>query len=209
MTPSHAERFIVEAGPSVPRAPNRVRYWIGRSILTLTGWSVDVRLPDEPKLIIIAAPHSSNWDFVYGLAAIFVTQLHFNFFGKHSLFAGPLGGLFRRVGGIPVDRSVPGGLVAETVRVFESRPTLLLALTPEGTRSRVTTWKRGFWHMAQAAQVPVAVAYIDYTRKKAGIEWLFRPTGDWEQDMRPVFEFYRTVGAKRPEDFAVEELPPR
>ncbi|PPE72407.1 glycerol acyltransferase [Solimonas fluminis] len=202
---AHTERFIVEAGPSVPRAPNAFRYWVGRSILTLTGWSVDVRLPDEPKLIIIAAPHSSNWDFVYGLAAIFVTQLHFNFFGKHTLFKGPLGGLFRRVGGIPVDRTAPGGLVAETVRIFESRPQLLLALTPEGTRSRVTVWKRGFWHMAQAANVPVAVAYIDYKRKKAGIEWLFRPTGNWEADMRPVFEFYRTVGAKRPDNFAVEQ----
>lgn len=165
-----------------------------------------MRLPDEPKMIVIAAPHSSNWDFVYGVAAIFVTQLHFNLFAKHTLFEGPLGWMFRAVGGIPVDRSAPGGLVAETVRVFESRPQLLLALTPEGTRSRITPWKRGFWHMAQAANVPVAVAYIDYRRRKVGIEMVFRPTDDWEADMRPVFAFYRTVGAKRPENFAVEDL---
>lgn len=198
-------QFVVEAGPSVPRAPGAFKYWLGRSILRAAGWSIDVRLPDEPKLIVIAAPHSSNWDFVYGVAAIFVTQLRFNLFAKHTLFEGPLGWLFRAVGGIPVDRSAPGGMVAETVRIIRSREQLLLALTPEGTRSRVTPWKRGFWHIAQAAEIPVAVAYIDYRRKKAGVEWVFRPTGDWEHDMRPVFEFYRGVGAKIPENFAVEE----
>ena len=195
---------VVDVGPRVPRVHNRFLYWLGRSILRAWGWRIHMRLPDEPRLIVIAAPHTSNWDFVFGIAAILASGLRFNWYAKHTLFTGPWGGFFRAIGGVPVDRSAPGGVVVQTADLFARSEQLMIALAPEGTRSRVTRWKRGFHHIALAARIPVAVGYIDYDRKQVGIEFLFRPTGDWEADMQPVFEFYRHIRAKRPQDFSVE-----
>lgn len=100
-------RVSIEAGPSVPRVRHPLRYAVGVAILRLTGWRVRVKLPDEPKMIIIVAPHTSNWDFVFGIAAIFALHLPIHWFAKHTLFQGLPGRFFRRLGGLPVDRSAP------------------------------------------------------------------------------------------------------
>lgn len=196
----------IDIGASVPRRHNRFLYALGAGILRLGGWRVDVRLPDMPKFIVIAAPHTSNWDFVYGMAAILLLQVRIDWFGKHSLFEGPLAGLFRALGGHPVNRSSAGGVVGQAVAAFQANRQLVLALAPEGTRARREHWKRGFYHMALQAGVPVATAYLDYGRRCIGIGPVFTPTGDWAADMRPVFAYYRGVVARRPENFAVETL---
>lgn len=199
--------YRIDIGASVPRWHNRPLNWLGRCVLGLSGWRIDVRLPDEPRLMVIFAPHTSNWDFVYGMAAALVIQLRVNFLGKHTLFEGPLGWLFRGLGGYPVRRDAPGGVVQQAIDAFNDNPRLVLAMAPEGTRALRAQWKRGFYHIAHGAGVPVAAAYIDYARKEVGIKLLFRTSGDWVADMKPVFGFYRSITAKRPENFAVEDLP--
>jgi 1-acyl-sn-glycerol-3-phosphate acyltransferase len=197
----------IELGASVPRRRNRFLHWLGSSILRIMGWRIDVVLPNHPKLIVILAPHTSNWDFVVGMAAILKIQARFNFYGKHQVFEPPFGFFFRWLGGMPVDRSAPGGVVEQTTRAFREHEQLIIALAPEGTRSLRTHWKRGFYHMANAAQVPVVCAYLDFRRRLVGVGPVFTPTGDWDRDMKPVFDFYRGIVPKRPEHFAVEELP--
>ncbi len=197
----------IEIGASVPRRRSRVLYWIGYCVLRAAGWRLDVRLPDLPKMVVIAAPHTSNWDFVFGMAAVLRLQLDLHWYAKHTLFASWLGPLFRWLGGLPVDRSAAGGVVRQTATAFAERRQLIIALAPEGTRSRREQWKRGFYHMASTAQVPIVAAYIDYARKQIGIGPVFTPSGDWARDMKPVFTFYRGIQAKRPQHFAVEELP--
>ncbi|MFA5940053.1 MAG: lysophospholipid acyltransferase family protein [Sinimarinibacterium sp.] len=196
----------IEIGPSVPRRTSRFLYCLGSTVLRLAGWRLDVRLPDLPRMVLIAAPHTSNWDFVLGMAAVLKIQVDLHWYAKHTLFETALSPLFRWLGGLPVDRSAAGGVVHQTARAFKERDQLVIALAPEGTRSRRTQWKRGFYHMAEAAEVPVVAAYIDYGRKEIGIGPTFTPSGDWNRDMKPVFEFYRGIKAKHPQNFAVEEL---
>lgn len=196
----------IEIGAAVPRRRNRALYWLGRTILGLAGWRIDVRLPDMPKMVIIAAPHTSNWDFVFGMAVVLKLQIDLHWYAKHTLFQTWMGPFFRWLGGLPVDRSAPGGVVTQTAAAFAEREQLIIALAPEGTRSRREQWKHGFYHMATAAQVPIVVAYIDYARKQVGIGPVFQPSGDWARDMKPVFEFYRGIRGKHPQSFAVEEL---
>ncbi len=194
----------IEIGDSIPRWPSRFRLAVGWAVLRAFGWRVNVRIPDLPQMVVIAAPHTSNWDFVFGMAAILRLQVRINFIGKHTLFEGWKGRFFRYLGGYPVDRSAPGGVVQQTVDTFARTPRMVLAIAPEGTRSRREQWKRGFYHIAHGAQIPVLVAYIDYRRKEVGASMLFKPSGDWQRDMKPVFAFYRSVGAHTPDNFAVE-----
>ncbi|MDD3765238.1 MAG: lysophospholipid acyltransferase family protein [Nevskiales bacterium] len=196
----------IEIGATIPRWHNRFLYWLGRTILRSAGWRIDVRLPDLPKMVIIAAPHTSNWDFVFGMAAVLTLQVRLHWYAKHTLFQGWYGGFFRWLGGLPVDRSAPGGVVEQTTRAFAERPQLIIAIAPEGTRSRRERWKHGFYHMARGANVPVVAAYIDYRRREVGIGPVFTPTGDWAADMKPVFDFYRGIQPRRPGNFAIETL---
>ncbi|HEY0975196.1 MAG TPA: 1-acyl-sn-glycerol-3-phosphate acyltransferase [Solimonas sp.] len=195
----------IEIPAALPRWRNRALYALGWAVLRTFGWRVDARLPNESKLIVIAAPHTSNWDFVFGMAAILRIQVRVNFIGKHTLFTGWRGRFFRALGGIPVDRDAPGGIVQDTVAAFRASERLVIALAPEGTRARRAQWKRGFHRIAHEAGVPVLVAYIDYARKCVGTAQLMRTTGDWDADMQPVFAFYRGVRARYPQDFAVED----
>ena len=194
----------MELGPAVPRRSRPFWRWVGRAILRAWGWDEDVRFPNVPKVIVIAAPHTSNWDFVFGIATILALDLDLHWIAKHTLFEGMWGRFFRFLGGIPVNRTAPGGVVQQTAEAFARSQQLAIAITPEGTRSRREVWKRGFYHIALEAQVPVVVAYIDYARKRCGTVMSFLPSGDWEADMKPVFEFYRTVTPKTPDNFAVE-----
>lgn len=195
---------LCEIGARVPRRRHPLLRALGRAVLRLWGWHLAIRVPDEPKLLIVAAPHTSNWDFVFGLAAVLALELDLHWLAKHSLFRGVWGRLFRALGGIAVDRRAPGGVVRQTAQAFAAHEQLLIALAPEGTRARVARWKRGFHHVAQAAQVPVLVAYIDYRTKTIGTGPLLRASPDWSADMQPVFAFYRGVTAKKPAQFATE-----
>jgi len=155
-------------------------------------------LPDQPRLVAIAAPHSSNWDGIWGFAAKLALGVEIRVLGKAELFWWPLGPLLRRLGVVPLDRSSPQGTVEQAVALFERSPRLWYALTPEGTRKRVTKWKSGFWKIARGAGVPILPVYFHYPEKTIGIGDLFHPTADAEADMARLRDWYRPwVGKNR------------
>jgi 1-acyl-sn-glycerol-3-phosphate acyltransferase len=193
---------VIDLGARVPRTDHP---WLRRfalRLLTLAGWRIDIRLPDTPRLVVIGAPHTSNWDGVIAILTMLAIGLRMGIFIKHTAFEGPLGRVLRGVDAIPIDRAASGGVVGQTVAAFKSRPELVIGIAPEGTRQRVEQWKRG-WHLiAQGAGVPVALAYIDYRRKVVGTGPLLAPSGDYARDLETVQAFYRTITPKRPGNFS-------
>lgn len=175
-------------------------YYAGRVILRLGGWKVVGRVPDIPKFVAIAAPHTSNWDFPLFMSIVGVLRLQVRFLGKHTLFQGPFGWLFYWLGGIPVERE--GGDVADVVKraadAFASQDELILGLAPEGTRSKVTKWKSGFYRIAVAANVPIVLAFVDSKTREIGIGPVFEPTGDMAADMATIQSFYAGKSGLKP-----------
>jgi len=188
-------------GPNVPRRGNLVSRWLGRSAFTVGGWQFSGRLPDTPKFVVIVAPHTSNWDFFVGIAAVFALGLRISFLGKDSIFRGPQGLILRWLGGIPVDRSVSRDRVSEMVEVFGEHVRLVVGVTPEGTRKRVTEWKTGFYHVAHGAGVPIVPVAFDYAKKTVILMEAFTPTGDADADIAKLRGLYSSVTARHPENF--------
>ena len=151
-----------EIGPEVPRRGGAFVRWLGRSYLRVRGWRVEGLWPDEAKLIVAVAPHTSNHDFVLTVAVNFAYNLRSSFLIKKSLFRFPLAWPLRRFGGIPVDRAATHGLVGELVQVFAAREKLILGIAPEGTRGHVRQWKTGFAQVAAAAGVPILPVTLNY-----------------------------------------------
>lgn len=185
---------------------NVLMRWFSCGMLRLLGWKLEGQCPAEPKYVLIAAPHTSNWDFPFTLMVCFGLRLRIHWIGKSSLF--PLGGgwLARWLGGIPVDRSRSGNMVQSTVDAFAANPRLALVLSPEGTRGKVSHWKTGFYHIACGAGVPVAMAFLDYRRKVGGIGRMLTPSGDLERDMEEIQAFYRNVSGKNPHMFDADQI---
>ena len=181
---------IPALGPNIPRRGGPIRAAIGRAILRLLGWRFEGSLPDLSKLVIIAAPHSSNWDFIIGIAAVFALRLDVRFVGKSELFRGPLGPVMRWLGGLPVDRHRPEGFIEQLVIQFRERDRLLLAMAPEGTRKPVERWKSGFYRIAAGAGVPIVAGYFDNRKKEVGFGPVLYPTGNAEADMAELRRFY-------------------
>ena len=143
--------------------------WLSHRVLTALGWEFLGEVPDVPKMVIIGAPHTSNWDFFLFLAALHHYRLSVNYLGKHTLFRWPFGFLFRRLGGIPVDRSRAGGVVGQVKQEFDQADQMILVLAPEGTRKAAPQWKSGFLEIATAAQVPIVLAGVNYPSKTVTI----------------------------------------
>jgi 1-acyl-sn-glycerol-3-phosphate acyltransferase len=193
---------VIDIGARVPRTRHPVLRWIAQHLLSLLGWRLDIHLPDEPRLVVLAAPHTSNWDGVLAVLTIFALELRLGLFVKHSAFETRLiGGILRKAGAIAIDRRAPGGVIGQTVDAFKARPELLIGLAPEGTRKRVDKWKRGFHLIAMEAQVPIICAYMDYRRKVIGTGLLLERTGSYEQDLEKIQTFYRTITPRLPENF--------
>ena len=178
-----------------------------RVYLKIFGWRIEGRLPELPKYMVIAAPHTTNWELPMALMAAFAFRVNIYFMGKESLFRRPFGRLFRWLGGIPVNRGQSTGLVAETVRVFDENERLIIVMAPEGTRSKTGHWRSGFYHIAAGAGVPIVLAYLDYGRKVAGIGPAITPTGDVEGDMRKIRAFYVHITGKYPEKSSMASIP--
>lgn len=159
------------------------------------GWRIDGSIPDLPKMVIIVAPHSSNWDFVVGVAAKAAMRLRVKFLGKDSLFRFPLGLLMRRLGGIPVDRSTASDVVTSVVAQFDRRHRMLLAIAPEGTRRPVDRWRTGFYHIARGAGVPILPIAFDWASTTIRIGEPFSPTGDLDADLHALRS--RLTGSRR------------
>ena len=164
--------------------------------LKLVGWRIDNRFPAEKKYVLVAAFHTSNWDFIYGILAKWSLQEPLNFVAKHSLFWGPFGYVFRSMGGIPVDRRAHHGFIDKMVQQFEQREEMKLTILPEGTRSRVDYWKTGFYYIALQAKVPIALGYFDYPNKILGVGKTINPSGDIEKDMQLIRDFYADKSGK-------------
>jgi 1-acyl-sn-glycerol-3-phosphate acyltransferase len=174
------------------------RIW-GRIFLTLLGWRTEGKLPDIPKYVVIAAPHTSNWDLPIMLAIGFLMRGKLFWMTKDSVFRGPFGVFLKWLGGIPIDRSKSNGMVGQCIETFARHDRLILAVPPEGTRQKVRTWKTGFYHIAVGAKIPIALGYLDYGRRRGGIGHLFYPTGDYDADLAEIQEFYAKVTPKYPE----------
>ena len=178
------------------------------SFLKVFGWRLEGRLPDVDKLVVIAAPHTSNWDLPVLLSLAFALRAKACWLGKHSLFRRPFGFLFRWMGGIPVYRSASQNMVAQSVEMFRKSEKLILTIPPEGTRSKVSHWKTGFYYIALGAEIPIAMAFIDYKRKASGVGPTLYPTGNIEADMEVIRNFYATVTAKYPDKASLPALAP-
>ena len=174
--------------------------WVGRSVLRLFGWQAEGQAPAVNKCVAVFAPHTSNWDFIFMLAAVYMLGIRPNWFGKQELFDSLLGPLFHRLGGIGIDRSGKNNRVQQTVEVFRQQERIILGITPEGTRSRTDYWKTGFYSIATQAEIPILLIYADFARKRAGVGPLLEPTGDLEADLQIMAEFFNQVMPKFPEE---------
>lgn len=182
---------------------------ISRLILSAMGWQLDARLPPEKKFVIIGAFHTSNWDFPVGILGMWALGLKASWVGKHTLFRGPLGPIFRFLGGIPVDRTVHTGFIQRIAELYKSRDEMALTIAAEGTRSRTEHWKTGFYFIALEAGVPIALGYIDYGKKRLGVGATLYPTGNIKQDFAVIRAFYQDKTGLRPENQGPVKLPPK
>jgi len=168
-------------------------------LLALLGWKA-VASPERPlKAVLIAYPHTSNWDAFYALLVKLALGLDAHWAGKDSMFRPPIGGLLRKMGGVPVNRRERTGFVEQMVAEFAARQRFTLAIAPEGTRSLTAGWKSGFYRMALAAQVPVALGFMDYARREGGILAYLTLTGDRDADLAAIARHYADRPGKRPE----------
>jgi 1-acyl-sn-glycerol-3-phosphate acyltransferase len=171
---------------------------VGRAILSFFGWRIEGAMPDLPKFVISVAPHTSNWDFVIGGATMFALDLRMSFLGKHTLFRGPLAPLMRWMGGIPVDRSSPHGVVGDAVRAFAESGQRVLAIAPQGTRSAVARFKSGFVQIAHDARVPIVIATLDYRDRVVRLGPVLTPSDDVQAEVARIEALYEGIRGKHP-----------
>ena len=191
----------------------RVRYAVGRAVLSSLGWQVEGSVPDAPRFVLLAAPHTTWWDLPIALGVGYVMDLDIVWVGKHTLFEGPFGGFMRWLGGVPVDRRSSHNYVQQISDLIHSRDRIMLMIAPEGTRKANSYWKSGFYWIAHTAQVPIVCAFLDYRRKRGGLGPVISTTGDLKADIAQIRAFYATVTAKHPERFQnvrlrEEDAPP-
>ncbi|MDP1998988.1 MAG: lysophospholipid acyltransferase family protein [Rhodoferax sp.] len=176
------------------------------AFLKLAGWKVQGSLPaGAEKSVLIAAPHTSNWDLPYTLMVAFSLRLTPYWMGKEQIFKPPFRGLMMWLGGLPVDRSKSSNLVAASIDAIKiANGPLQLIVPPEGTRGKTRFWKTGFYYIAVGAQVPIVMAYMDYEKKVSGLGPVFQPTGDIDADMAAIKSFYAPFKGKNADQFHAE-----
>jgi 1-acyl-sn-glycerol-3-phosphate acyltransferase len=163
---------------------------LSNSILRLSGWRVEGQLPDLPKYVMIGAPHTSNWDFILFLGAIFYLKANVHYMGKAELFRNPLGWFFYWCGGIPVDRKKSSGLVEQMVNASKKSDKFILIIAPEGTRHEVTEWKMGFYHIAKNAELPVVMAIVNGKKKTLSVGQVYHLTDDMDTDIKAIKSYF-------------------
>lgn len=169
-----------------------------QAVMRLWGWKVKTEFPDIPKYLVIVAHHTSNWDFVIGLFAALSINFWPQWIGKDSLFKPPFGGLMRWLGGVPVVRSSRNNFVDQVIEIYKQSDHFVIAIAPEGTRSKTDHWKTGFYHIARGANVPILMTYLDYGTKTAGTGPLLYPSDDIEYDLAIIRQFYAGITGKHP-----------
>ncbi len=196
---------LPQIGPAVPRRGTFLTRWLGRTMLHILRWRVVGSLPDLPQFVIIAAPHTSNWDFVIGVATRLALNLDVSWLGKHTLFKGTLAPFLFWLHGIPVNRAAPHGLISNLAARFKHGKPFLLALAPEGTRSKVRRWKTGFYFIALQTGIPVVPVSLDYRKRRVEMMEAFWPTGHLEEDLAALQALYQQVTPRHREKFSLPE----
>ena len=174
----------------------RIWRWMAVTMYRRGGWTSVGTVPTPQRFVLIAVPHTSNWDFPNLLGVTNALGIRAHFMAKTSLFRWPLGGLMRAVGGVPVDRSAASDMVAQMIAEFAARDEFVLTIAPEGTRGAVEKWRTGFYRIAHGAGVPIVCGFMDYPKRLSGLGPVIIPTGDYEADMAPAFAFYRGIIGK-------------
>jgi 1-acyl-sn-glycerol-3-phosphate acyltransferase len=172
--------------------------WMALALFKFSGWHTEGKKPDLPKYVVIAAPHTSNWDFLFTVCLAFIYRINPSIMMKNAWFFWPLGIFFRWMGAFPIDRSKKNNVVDQSIRAFGQRDKMVLIVPPSGTRQKVIAWKTGFYHIANGADVPIALGFIDYRRKIGGFGPVFRPTGNIACDIKEIENFYQDVTGKNP-----------
>ena len=173
--------------------------------LDLCGWKIRGDWPSDPKAVIVAAPHTSNWDGSYMIAAAAYFRVKLGWMGKKSLTTGPFGFIVKWLGCVPIDRSGSNNMVSSMAEAFAARDEMLLLVPPEGTRGLVREWKSGFYHIARVAGVPLIIAVMDYGTRTIRIATVFHPTGDTEADMPAIQAYYKGAVGLHRENFKVAD----
>ncbi len=171
--------------------------WLGRGYLSLAGWKVEGEFPPEPKFVIIVAPHTSNWDFLLGIAIVFALELRVSWLGKHTIFKAPFRKFLAWLGGIPVDRRSSNGVVGGCVKAINAAPAMAIALSPEGTRRSGGQWKTGFYLIATKAGIPVVPVSFDFREHRVRFQPAFHPTGSLEEDLPALRKCFEGVHGLR------------
>ena len=185
----------------LPRRGNRFSKAVATSLFRLLGWKVDGALPNVPKMVVIGAPHTSNWDFPLAMTLIFYLGVPLNWMAKKEFFVTPFSYLWHWLGGVPVDRKAANGMVGQMVETIQQRAKIVLAIAPEGTRSKVERWRTGFYHIAHRANIPIVPILVDYGRKTLTITDPFIPSGDVDADMPLLQARYNGVIGKNRHQF--------
>ena len=186
---------------------NRPKFvqWLGRVVISILGWKVNGGISDEHQednLVVIVAPHTSNWDGILGVAAIAGLDAKITFIGKHTVFKYfGLGAFLRYMGGIPVDRTKPGGIIQDAINQIKDINGTLIGMAPEGTRSKVKEWKTGFLRIAKELNTSIIPASIDFAKKEILLGDVFTPTGNNAKDILDLKDYYSFFTAKHPENF--------
>lgn len=180
--------------------------FLSKWALKLAGWKEVGKFPEGKKFIVVAAPHTSMWDFIWGRLYYNMINKSVKFMIKEKYFFFPMGIWIKSLGAIPVKMGKRVGLVNQMVHEFEKRDEFLLTITPEATRKRVNRWKKGFYHIAVGANVPIVLGYLDYKRREFGVKTTITPSGDEKADLEKIRKVYFDVGAKHPEKFNKEKI---
>ena len=184
-------------GDALPRRGNRFSQRISRSLMSLFGWRIEADIPNLPKFVLVGAPHTSNWDFILTMATQFALSVQISWMAKRSLFRWPFKGIMEWLGGVPIDRAAQGGgIVDQTVEVFNNRDKFVIAIMPEATRSKAHQWKTGFYHIAEGAKVPLVMVRFDYGRKVMGVGPTLEPSGDMTADIAQIQSIYSGIEGK-------------
>lgn len=182
---------------------------IAHGLLRLGGWTPVGGTIDVPKAVIIAAPHTSNWDGIWALIYRVAFRLDIHFFAKDTLFWFPLNLVLRSLGGIPLDRRQPGVAVPTAIAALQANASYYFGLAPEGTRSLKAGWKSGFYRIAREARVPVVLGFLDYGRRRLGTGPMIELTGDVDADMAHIRAYYADIVGRHPANASPVVLPPR
>ena len=173
--------------------------WLGKFLMKITGWKTIGHLPKDQRVIIVAGPHTSNWDFVLAMLAIFGLNIKLRWLGKHSIFKPGFKNFFKWLGGIPVYRDNPSTLIESIVDIVKKEKSIVIAMTPEGTRKKVKRWKTGFLRIAKQTQSKILLISIDATTKSIEIGKIFNPTGDNEEDLAFIQKYYSSFRGINPQ----------